>query len=121
VHLGFSRDVDAEELGAWIKTQNIHAMIETTNTLAVQPGDAIYCPAGLPQAIGAGVFFAETQEPTDFAVLFEWQGFNLDGPSDGQMGLGSNWHYSASTERGGRPDACPPCAVLDRVPQRAPE
>jgi len=51
----------------------------------VAPGDAILCPAGLPHAIGDGVLLVEIQEPTDFSVLLEYEGFGL---ADGHLGLG---------------------------------
>ena len=35
-------------------------------------------PAGLPHAIDPGVFPVELQEPTDFSVLLEWEGFAPD-------------------------------------------
>jgi hypothetical protein len=36
-------------------------------------------PAGLPHAIDPGLFLVELQEPTDFSVLLEWEGFAADG------------------------------------------
>jgi mannose-6-phosphate isomerase len=85
VHLGFARDVPAEELAGWVSGQRIGPMLEATNKIPVASGDAILCPAGLPHAIGDGILLVEVQEPTDFSVLLEYDGFGLPG---GHLGLG---------------------------------
>jgi mannose-6-phosphate isomerase len=88
VHLGFQRDVDPEELRGWVVEQDVAAMLGSLHTLRVDPGDAVLVPAGVPHAIGAGVFLVELQEPTDLSVLLEWEGFAVDGTRDGHLGLG---------------------------------
>jgi mannose-6-phosphate isomerase len=88
VHLGFSRDVEPGELARWVADQRIDEMLAATNRVPVRAGDAIVCPAGLPHAIGAGILLVEVQEPTDFSVLLEWEGFDIDGPAAGHLGLG---------------------------------
>lgn len=85
VHLGFARDVAAAELAGWVDRQNTEAMLAATNRIPVAAGDAILCPAGLPHAIGDGILLVEVQEPTDFSVLLEYEGFGL---ADGHLGLG---------------------------------
>jgi mannose-6-phosphate isomerase len=86
VHLGFTRDVAADELARWVSTQDVAALLGTTNRVPIQAGDAILCPAGLPHAIGENVLLVELQEPTDFSVLLEWEGFPL-GPRNASVGL----------------------------------
>lgn len=88
VHLGFRREVGAEELRRWVDTQDAAAMLEAMHAMPVQPGDSVLVPAGLPHAIGQGVFLLELQEPTDFSVLMEYAGFDLDGERDGHLGIG---------------------------------
>jgi mannose-6-phosphate isomerase len=85
VHLGFARDVEAAELAAWVSGQKTDEMLAATNQIPVAAGDAILCPAGLPHAIGDGILLVEVQEPTDFSVLLEYEGFGL---ADGHLGLG---------------------------------
>jgi mannose-6-phosphate isomerase len=85
VHLGFARDVPAEELAGWVAAQETKLMLDATNKIPVAAGDAILCPAGLPHAIGDGILLVEIQEPTDFSVLLEYEGFGLP---DGHLGLG---------------------------------
>ena len=88
VHLGFARDVEAGELAGWVQRQRVGEMLAATNRVEVRAGDAVLCPAGVPHAIGAGILLVEAQEPTDFSVLLEYDGFALNGPADGHLGLG---------------------------------
>ncbi len=74
-HLGFTRDVEAAELDHWMATQDEQAMLDTLHPVDVQAGDVVLVPAGLPHAIGAGIFCLELQEPTDFSVMLEWKRF----------------------------------------------
>src|SRR5206468_5207802 len=37
----------------------------------VKAGDVVYVKAGLPHAIGGGIFVVELQEPTDYSILLE--------------------------------------------------
>lgn len=88
VFLGFRRDVDAATLDAWVTGQDRGAMLNAVHRLPVRVGDSVLVPAGVPHAVGEGVFLVELQEPTDFSVLLEWAGFDVDGARDGHMGLG---------------------------------
>ncbi len=88
VHLAFARDVEQEELAAWVREQDTDEMLGAMHTLEVEAGDAVLVPAGLPHAIGEGAFLVELQEPTDLSILMEWKGFDLDGAADGHLGLG---------------------------------
>jgi mannose-6-phosphate isomerase len=87
VHLGFARDVEAGELDRWVRDQRVAEMLAATNRVPVRASDAIVCPAGLPHAIGADILLVEVQEPTDFSVLLEWDGYDIDGEA-GHLGLG---------------------------------
>jgi mannose-6-phosphate isomerase len=88
VHLGFRDDVDAETLAGWVSRQDRPAMLAALHELPVEPGDTLFVPAGVPHAIGEGVFLLELQEPSDLSVLLEWSGFAIDGERDGHLGLG---------------------------------
>jgi mannose-6-phosphate isomerase len=88
VHLGFREDVDRATLDDWVGQQDTEAILDATHRLPVAVGDAVLVPAGLPHAIGEGVFLVELQEPTDLSVLLEWRGFDVDGERDGHLGLG---------------------------------
>src|SRR5271156_3775154 len=55
VYLGFSRDVGADELTGWTRSQDVEAMLAATNRVPVAAGDRVLCPAGTVHAIGAGI------------------------------------------------------------------
>ena len=86
-HLGFNRDVEAAELDRWMATQDEQAMLGTMHPVDVQPGDTVLVPAGLPHAIGAGIFCLELQEPTDFSVMLEWRRFGQLPARRARLGL----------------------------------
>jgi len=86
LYLGFDRDIEIAELERWTAAQDTHAMLAVMHAVTVRGGDTVFVPAGLPHAIGAGIFCIELQEPTDFSVMLEWQGFELD-PADARLGL----------------------------------
>ncbi len=86
VHLGFTRDVAAEELQAWVTDQDVAALLGATNRLPVSSGDVLFCPAGTPHAIGPEILLVELQEPTDFSVLLEQEGFPV-ASDDALLGL----------------------------------
>jgi len=88
VHLGWKRDVGADELADWVRRQDRDAMLAAMHEVQVRVGEAVLVPAGTPHAIGAGILLVELQEPTDLSVLLEWDGFAVDGPADGHLGLG---------------------------------
>ncbi len=88
VHLGFREEADAETLAGWVERQERERLLEALHELPVAPGDWVFVPAGLPHAIGEGVFLVELQEPSDLSVLLEWAGFAVDGTRDGHLGLG---------------------------------
>ena len=85
VHLGFSRDVSADEVNGWAREQDIAAMLAATNRIPVRPGDTVLCPAGTPHAISEGILIVELQEPADLSIMLEWSTFGL---SEGDATLG---------------------------------
>jgi mannose-6-phosphate isomerase len=87
VYIGFRDDVPAATVAEWVAEQNTRAMLDSLNPICVRPGDTVVVPAGVPHAIGEGVFIVELQQPTDFSVTLEWQGF-LANADVGHLGLG---------------------------------
>lgn len=86
--VGFSRPVSAEEAAHWVAEQDTSAMLSAMTEVTIPRGSSIVIPAGVPHAIGEGAFVIELQEPTDFSVLMEWRGFEIDGSTAGHLGLG---------------------------------
>ncbi|MBY8851224.1 mannose-6-phosphate isomerase [Saccharothrix longispora] len=86
VYIGFREDVPADVVARWVAEQD-PAMLDALNPVAVSPGDTVFVPAGVPHAIGEGVFIVELQQPTDFSITLEWDGFLADAEA-GHLGLG---------------------------------
>lgn len=99
VHLGFRRDVTTAELHEWVSTQDRDAILGHTNRVLVTSGDVLLCPAGVPHAIGAGVFVIELQEATDYSIMLEWDGYPID-PEDVFLGLDATTALSAADRTG---------------------
>ncbi|WP_090929866.1 class I mannose-6-phosphate isomerase [Nonomuraea jiangxiensis] len=99
IHLGFRDDLDRPTLDQWVRDQDVDSMLAALNEVQVSPGDTVFVPAGVPHAIGAGVFIIELQEPEDLSVLMEWTGFTADGATLGHLGLGFDLALS-SVDRG---------------------
>jgi mannose-6-phosphate isomerase len=87
VHIGFSEPVEPETVAEWVARQDSVAMLGALNEVTVRPGDTVFVPAGVPHAIGPGVFIVELQQPTDLSVTLEWKGF-LDAEAGGHLGIG---------------------------------
>jgi mannose-6-phosphate isomerase len=87
VHVGFVREIGLDEVRGWMAAQDSAAMLDAMRELPVAAGDAVFVPAGVPHAIGAGILMVEVQEPTDLSVLLEWDGFELT-EDEGHLGLG---------------------------------
>jgi mannose-6-phosphate isomerase len=86
VYLGLRRDVSSDELRGWVAEQDVGALLAMTNRIPVAPGDVLFCPAGTPHAIGENILLVELQEPTDFSVLLEQEGFPV-AVDDALLGL----------------------------------
>ena len=88
VFVGTTRPVRREEWAELVDAQAVDTMLELLHPIHVDAGDGVLVPATTPHCIDAGVFIVELQEPTDFSVLLEWDGFDIDGRADGHLGLG---------------------------------
>jgi mannose-6-phosphate isomerase len=71
--LGFRERIAKETLGDLIVRQDTPSMEQALNRVPVAPGDMYILRAGVPHAIGPGVFMVEVQEPTDWVVSAEYQ------------------------------------------------
>lgn len=74
VYLGLRRAVSPARLRELVVNQEVDTLLDCLHPVEVRPGDSIFVPAGLPHAIGPGIFIAETQQPTDFSIMLEWGG-----------------------------------------------
>jgi mannose-6-phosphate isomerase len=87
VWVGQREDTDPATYRTWIDAQDTEQLLGTLNDVPVAAGSVVFLPAGVPHAIGAGVLMAELQEPTDFSIVCEWDGYPID-PDDSHLGIG---------------------------------
>lgn len=71
VYLGLKEKINRADLDAMVLSQDIEGLLGALRRFSVSPGDSVLVPAGMPHAIGEGVFVAETQQPTDFSIMLE--------------------------------------------------
>jgi mannose-6-phosphate isomerase len=86
VFVGFREDVSESTVLAWTSNQRVPEMLAAMNRIPVRPGDTFFVPAGVPHSIGPGITAVELQEPTDFSILLEWDGFDV-APATRHLGL----------------------------------
>ncbi len=71
--LGFRERLTKQQMKAMVERQDVPAMEAALNKIPARPGDMYIIRAGMPHAIGPGVFMVEVQEPTDWVVSAEFQ------------------------------------------------
>ncbi|MDF7807858.1 class I mannose-6-phosphate isomerase [Pontiellaceae bacterium B12219] len=88
VYLGFQHAPTPEEWGQMVRDQDLEGMRACFEKIPVKPGDCLMVPAGIPHAIGEGIFMIELQEPTDWVVRCEFSAGGHVLPHDARfMGL----------------------------------
>jgi len=87
VWLGLREDVEPAQYREWIGRQDRDALLGSLHHLTLTPGDLVFVPAGVPHSIGGGALIVELQEPTDYSIVCEWEGFPIR-PDDAHLGLG---------------------------------
>ena len=71
-YMGFQHPPEPAELRRMIEEQDVAAMERCFEKIPARPGDTFLIPGGFPHALGEGVFMIEIQEPTDFAIRYEF-------------------------------------------------
>lgn len=88
VYLGLRNEIAADRLQTLVELQNADELLSILNPIRVEAHDTVYVPPGTLHAIGAGILLVEVQEPADLSILLEWNGFELDGTTEGHLDLG---------------------------------
>ena len=88
VFLGLREPVARERVLELVTTQDSETLLGLLHRREVAAGDTVYVPPGVLHAIGEGVLLAEVQQPEDLSILLEWRGFDIDGATDGHLGVG---------------------------------
>lgn len=73
IYLGFQDPPSRQRLKEAVESQDIAFLESCFEKIPVKKGDAFYVPAGLPHAIGMGIFMIEIMEPSDLVVRIEFE------------------------------------------------
>ena len=71
VLIAFKEEMSRSRYRQMLDKQSVDEMIGVMHRVPVKAGDVVYVKAGLPHAIGEGIFMVELQEPTDYSVILE--------------------------------------------------
>ncbi|MBN1346147.1 MAG: hypothetical protein JXQ73_25895 [Phycisphaerae bacterium] len=85
--VGWKEDVDPKEFRKWMDAQDVDAMRAHLHEIDPKVGDVIFLRDSYVHSLGSGLCILEPQEPTDWNILAEWEGFPY-GREDGTCGLG---------------------------------
>ena len=100
VLIAFREEVSRARYRAMLDVQDVASMIGVMNRVPVKAGDVVYVRAGLPHAIGAGVFMVELQEPTDYSIMLERSAPNyMFRPGESFLGLDESLALSVIDHR----------------------
>lgn len=84
--IGWKEDVSKDEFRKWMDAQDVETMRQHMHELRPEVGDVIFLRDSFVHSLGSGVCILEPQEPTDWNILAEWEGFPYD-KEDGTLGL----------------------------------
>ena len=94
-------DLEHTTLATWsAATSACRGRSRRTASDGVAGGDAVLVPAGTAHAIGPDLLILEVQEPTDFSILREWRGFQIDSPRATVTGSGGDGRDTTGTAGG---------------------
>ncbi len=85
--VGWKDDVSAEDFRKWMDEQDVETMRQHLHEIEPEVGDVIFLRDSHVHSLGSGLCILEPQEPTDWNILAEWEGFPYD-RDDGTCGLG---------------------------------
>jgi len=85
--IGWKRKIAKEEFREWMENQDRGAMRMNMHEIQPKVGDVIFLKGSIVHSLGSGLCILEPQEPTDWNILAEWEGFPY-GREEGTLGLG---------------------------------
>jgi len=73
--IGWKHDVDPEDFRKWMEAQDVEEMRRHMWEVYPKVGDVIFLRDSNVHSLGSGICNLEPQEPTDWNILAEWEGF----------------------------------------------
>jgi mannose-6-phosphate isomerase len=71
VLIAFKDEVSRPRYKEMMLMNNTEEMMRLMHRVPVKAGDVVYVKAGVPHAIGEGIFMVELQEPSDYSIILE--------------------------------------------------
>ena len=84
--VGWKEDIEAKDFRRWLDAQDRDEMLKHMHDFVPHPRDIIFLRDSYAHSLGSGVCIMEPQEPTDWNILAEWEGFPF-GKEDAACGL----------------------------------
>ena len=84
--VGWKEDVDPKDFKKWMNKQDVPKMRSMMHVVEPKVGDVIFLRASYVHSLGSGLCNLEPQEPTDWNILAEWEGYPF-GKKDVTCGL----------------------------------
>jgi mannose-6-phosphate isomerase len=85
--VGWKEDVGEARFREWMEAQDVAAMRAHLHEITPKVGDIIFLRDGYVHSLGSGLCVLEPQEPSDWNILAEWEGYPY-GKEDAHCGLG---------------------------------
>jgi len=94
--VGWKEDVGEAKFRGWLERQDVEAMRSHLYEIEPKVGDVLFLRDGYVHSLGSGLCVLEPQEPSDWNILAEWEGFPY-GKEDAHCGLG--WDLALQAAR----------------------
>lgn len=85
--VGWKEDMPVEKFREWMDAQDIETIRSHMHVIEPKVGDVIFLRDSFVHSLGSGLCILEPQEPTDWNILAEWEGYPYD-KEEGTLGLG---------------------------------
>jgi len=83
--IGFKEDVPVEDFRRWMEAQDVEEMRRHMYEVEPKVGDVIFLRDSQVHSLGSGLCILEPQEPTDWNILAEWNGYPYTREQASQM------------------------------------
>lgn len=87
--IGWTDPIEKDDFRRWMETQDVQEMRSHLHEVRPKVDDVLYLRAGIVHSLGTGLCILEPQEPTDWNILAEWEGFPYE-KEEGTLGLDWN-------------------------------
>ncbi|MCD6506659.1 hypothetical protein J7M22_08550 [Candidatus Poribacteria bacterium] len=85
--IGWKREITKEKFRELMEAQDVEGMRSYMHEITPKVDDVYFLRDSIVHSLGSGICNLEPQEPTDWNILAEWEGFPYD-KEDAHLGLG---------------------------------